>query len=189
MRNSLLIIGIVALLLSCGKNANKEIIYVKNAVELNKAIKHLNPGDEIVLANGIWNDVQIKLYGIGIEKNPITLRAEVPGKVFLEGESFLQLGGEHLIVSGLYFRNGYSPKKSIIRFKIGKDTTAFNSRVTNCVIEDFTKPSRLTNDHWVEFHGKHNMLDHCYISGKSNDGETLRVYQNGNKHSINGKVP
>ena len=105
--------------------------------------------------------------------------------MFFEGKSYLHLGGEYLIVDGLYFRNGYSPEISILRYRIGKDSTAFHSRITNTVIKNFTKPSRLTNDHWIEFYGKHNKIDHCYIEGKSNDGETIRVFQDGNKNVSN----
>ena len=185
MKKYILLAVTVLLLLSCNSDKKQESIYVKNILELKKAIKIAKAGDDIVLRNGIWDNAQIEFYGEGTESKPITLRAEDPSKVIMEGESYLFLGGEYLIVDGLYFRNGYSPKNSIIGFKINEDSTAFYSRVTNCVIENFTKPSRLTNDHWIEFYGKHNMLDHCYISGKSNDGETIRVFQTGNKHTKN----
>lgn len=93
----------------------------------------------------------------------------MPGCGTIEGKSLLHLGGEHLIVDGLYFRNGYSSSFGIIRYKIGTDSTAFNCKVSNCVIENFTKPNRLTNDQWIQFYGKHNQLTHCYITGKSNE--------------------
>lgn len=185
MKKNIVLISLFFIIISCNKNAKREPIYVKNTEQLNRAINEATAGDEITLSNGIWKDAQINFYGIGTKENPITLRAETPGSVFIEGESYVHLGGENLIVDGLTFRNGYTPTTSIIRFKIGKDTTAFNSQVTNCVIKNFTKPSRLTNDHWIEFYGKNNKLDHCYIEGKANDGETLRVFQDGNKNTSN----
>jgi len=162
MKNTLLLTFAVLLLFSCSKNSTLDSITVKNIDELNKAISEATAGTEIVLANGVWKDAQIEFYGLGTETQPITLRAEKPGEVFR-----------------------HSPRNSIISYQISEDSTAFHSRITNCVIEDFTKPSRLTNDHWIEFYGKHNQLDHCYISGKSNDGETLRIFQTGNKHNSN----
>ena len=36
-------------------------------------------------------------------------------------------------------------------------------------------------DRWVEFHGRYNTLDHCYIAGKSNRGPTVRVDIEGNR--------
>ena len=175
----------VLLQLSCGKNANKDRIFVKDISELNKAINQAVPGAEIVLSNGIWQDVQINFFGIGTNGNPITLCAENPGEVYIEGQSYLHLGGENLIVSGLYFRNGFSPSRGVIRYKIGSDSIANNCRVTNCVIEGFSRPNRWENDRWIEFYGRHNQLDHCYISGKSNDGVTLMVYQDGNENIDN----
>lgn len=185
MKNYLQLTIIVLLCIACHKNSIVKRILVANDTALKKAIKEATPGTEIILANGIWKDVGIKFYGLGTETNPIILKAENSGQVFLEGKSFLHLGGKHLQVDGLFFRNGYSPKNSIISYQISEDSTAFHSKISNCVIDGFTKPSRLTNDHWIEFYGKHNTLSNSYISGKSNDGETLRVFQTGNQHNSN----
>ncbi|MDP5105727.1 MAG: alginate lyase [Polaribacter sp.] len=188
MKIKYLLITALLFLASCGEPSKENNINSSistNNTELFEAIKKAVPGDEIILANGIWKDVEINFYGVGTKEKPITLRAETPGKVFIEGQSYLQLGGEYLLVDGLYFRNGYTPISGIIRYMIGKDSVANNSRVTNTVIEDFTQPSRLATDQWIEFYGKHNQLDHCYITGKSNDGETLRVYLSGNEHINN----
>ena len=176
MKYTLFFISFLLLFCSCGENFVEKSIYVKDNNQLKDAIEKAIAGDEIILANGVWKDVKIDFYGKGTSKKTITLKAETPGKVFIEGISYLHLGGEFLIVDGLYFRNGYSPKSAIIRYKIGEDSTAFNSRITNTVITDFNKPNRFTNDRWIEFFGKNNKLDHSYISGKSNDGETLRVF-------------
>ncbi|AWV97117.1 chondroitinase-B domain-containing protein [Arcticibacterium luteifluviistationis] len=185
MKKSLLItIGALLLFASC-QNLSQKGVLVNNIDELNKSIKEASPGDEIILANGTWKDVQIKFYGIGTKEQPISLRAETPGEVFIEGQSYLHLGGENLLVSGLYFRNGYTPSSGIIRYKIGEDSVANHSTVTNCVIDGFTQPSRLTSDRWVEFYGRHNQMDHCYIAGKSNDGNTLMVYHTGNENTNN----
>ncbi len=151
MKNNLLLAVAVLLLFSCNINSKRESVYVKDIHELNKAINEATPGSEIVLANGVWNDIQIKFFGMGTEEDPITLRAETPGEVFIEGQSFLHLGGEYLIVEGLYFTNGYTPSNGIIRYKIGADSVAFNCRVTSCVIDGFTRPNRWENDRWIDF--------------------------------------
>ena len=183
MKNNLLLFIAVLMLFSCNTKPKSEGILVKDIIELNKAISQATPGTEIILANGIWKDVQIKFFGLGTEESPVTLRAETPGKVFVEGQSFLHMGGKNLIVDGLYFRNGYSPNTGIIRYKIGKDSVANHCRVTGCAIEGFTRPNRWENNRWIEFYGKHNQLDHCYIAGKSNDGVTLMVYHDGNENT------
>lgn len=183
IKSSLLLALAVLLLFSCSNQT--ESLTVNNIDELNQAISQATAGTEIVMANGVWKDAQIQFYGHGTAQQPITLRAETPGEVFIEGQSYLHLGGEHLIVRGLYFKNGYSPDNSVIRYQIGRDSTANHCQVTNCVIEDFTQPNRGKRDRWVEFYGKHNQLDHCYIAGKSNYGATLTVNLRGNEHIDN----
>lgn len=185
MKNSLLLSCIILLLLSCGRNSNPESTYVKDIDELNKAISQTTPGAEIILANGVWKDVQINFFGNGTKDAPITLRPESPGQVIIQGESHLKLGGEYLIVSGLHFTDGFSPSNAVIEFAINKDTIAYHCRVTNCVIEDFNKSQRNETDLWIQFKGRHNQLDHCYITGKSNRGPTLRVDLAGNEHIKN----
>lgn len=180
-----LVLTMLFLLASCKKNIGNNGIYVENATELKNAIEQSKPGDNIILSNGIWKNTGITFYGYGTKDKPISISAETPGKVFLEGNSYLHLGGEHLHVSGLYFRNGYSPNSSIIRFMINEDSVANYCRVTNTVIKDFNQPNRYTNDRWIEFYGKHNSFDHNFVSGKSNDGETLRVFFTGNQHINN----
>ncbi|MFC4722612.1 chondroitinase-B domain-containing protein [Geojedonia litorea] len=173
------------MLMTCQEQTKFKSLKVTNINELNEALKNCKAGDHIILANGIWKDVEIKFYGEGTKDQPIVLKAETPGKVTIEGASSLKLGGEYLEVKGLYFKNGYTPSKSIIQFKISNDTIANHSKITQCVIEEFTQPDRDVTDHWVEFWGRHNELSHCYIAGKSNFGPTIRVFLKGNEHIKN----
>lgn len=177
---------LVLLFISCNKEASVTTSKkVSSLSELNEALNNLNAGDEIVLANGAWKDVELKIHGTGTEENPITLRAETPGKVTLEGESVLKISGEHVIVKDLYFKNGFTPDEAVIIFRNSPDSIAYNCRVTGTVIEEFTQLDRHRKDHWVEFYGRHNELDHCYIAGKSNEGPTIKVYLNDNRHINN----
>ena len=171
----------VLLLWGCSTKKGQEIL-VENASDLAIAIENANAGDEIIMKNGVWTDVEIKFRGVGTAANPITLRAETAGEVFIEGKSFLKLAGEYLVVDGLYFRNGYTPSHTVVDFRIGNEEIANNCRVTNCVIEEFTQPDRDQKDHWVEFWGRNNQMDHCYLAGKSNQGPTVRVFLKGNEH-------
>lgn len=171
--------GLCMLLIACSNSLMVNSIKVTNIDELNKAIDSCKAGDQIILANGIWKDVQIKFRGKGTTDNPITIKAETTGKVTIEGESYLKFGGEYLVVEGLYFKNGFSSSNAVIDFKISSkdkpDEISNNCKVTNCVIEDFNKPKRDKSDLWVQFWGRHNMLSNCYIAGKTNRGPTVRV--------------
>ncbi|WP_366185502.1 chondroitinase-B domain-containing protein [Flavobacterium ovatum] len=178
-------LGVIFLLFSfCPTDAGKST-KVANQQELKAAIKEAKAGDEIVLTNGVWKDIQIQFTGKGTQNAPIVLRAETSGKVFIEGVSDLKIGGTYLEVSGLYFRNGYTPSSTIIDFHIDKKNIANHCKVTQCVIEDFTQLNRVNDDHWIEFWGRNNQLDHNYITGKSNQGPTIMVVLKGNEHINN----
>ncbi len=165
---------------------NKDAMHlsVSDKDGLQKAIAESKPGDVITISNGVYTDLQIKFTNSGTADNPITLKAETPGEVIFQGESDLQLGGDYIIVEGLYFTNGYSPSRAVITFAVN-DTVANHCTVTNCVIKDYNKLQRNKQDLWVMFKGRHNQLDHCYLAGKSNRGPTIRVDIAGNRNINN----
>ena len=165
---------------SCSENESTQIL-VHNLVELNKAVSAAEPGTEIVLANGVWENVEIKFIGDGTKDAPITLKAETPGKVFIEGVSNLEMAGNYLVVNGLYFRNGYTPTKDVISFRTNEKKVANHCKVTNCVILDYNQQQRDRDDHWVQFFGRHNEFSNSYLGGKTNGGPTLRVDLKGNQ--------
>ncbi len=176
-----ILLSLLLLFASCEKNK----ILVHNTDELTRSIQNAHPGDEIVMASGVWENAQINFSSKGTKGNPVTLRAEKPGQVTLEGQSNIKIGGEYLVVKGLYFKNGYTPSNSVIQFKIDNDNIANNCKVINCVIENYSQPNRYNPDHWVEFWGRHNQLKNCYLAGKSNQGPTIRVFLSGNENIRN----
>ncbi|MBU2887110.1 DUF4957 domain-containing protein [Gilvimarinus agarilyticus] len=157
----------------------------ENAESLQKAIAKAQAGDNIILENGTYTDLEIVFSGEGTKDEPITLKAETNGKVFIEGESNLRLGGSYLNVEGLHFRNGYSADGPVVSFRIDSQRAAFHSKFTNSVIEEFTHKDREVKDTWVEFWGQHNELSNNYIAGKSNFGPTVMVQLKGNQHVNN----
>ncbi|MBC6983424.1 right-handed parallel beta-helix repeat-containing protein [Caulobacter sp. 17J80-11] len=148
---------------------------VRTQDEFRRAVDQAAPGDEIVLANGEWRDFEILLRGHGVAKAPITLRAEQKGRVFITGRSNLRLAGENLVVSGLVFRDGWTPSGEVIAFRGKAGEVARASRVTEVVIDRFNNPNRLESDHWIALYGEHNRFDHSQIVGKANLGATLVV--------------
>lgn len=139
------------------------------------AVKKAAPGDRILLADGEWRDFQIVFTGTGTADKPITLAAQTPGKVILTGQSNLRIGGEHLVVSGLVFRGGFSPTKELIAFRRDSKTMARNVRLTEIVVDNFTNPDRRAEDIWIAIYGTDNRIDHSWFAGKGNAGVTLAV--------------
>ena len=168
---------IVALCLAVSP-AMAEEYFVETQAEYEQVAGSVVAGDTIILADGEWRDFEIVLQGQGREEAPITLTAETMGGVILTGQSNLRIGGSHLVVSGLVFRDGHSPTGEVIAFRVDSETLAFNSRVTQVVIDHFSKPDRFDSDYWVALYGRNNRFDHNHLVGKTNAGVTLAVRLN-----------
>lgn len=143
-----------------------------------KSLKKLKPGDDIVLADGVWNDFEMVFKAKGSKTKPITLKAQTPGKVILSGQSNLRLAGKYLVVSGLVFKNGYSPTAEVIAFRRNETDLANHTRVTEIVIDNYSNPEKYEHDKWVVMYGQHNRFDHSHLVGKRNAGVTMAVRLN-----------
>ncbi len=158
---------------SCSQQAGGK--FVRSLEEFDAAVSTLQPGETVVMADGEWNDVELVFRGNGEEGKPIKLQAETPGEVIISGQSNLSFSGEFIEISGLVFKDGYTPTSAVISFRTGVDELANNSRVTNCVIDGFANPERFTGDHWVFMYGKNNRFDSNSLIGKVNRGVTMAV--------------
>ncbi|WP_411031669.1 chondroitinase-B domain-containing protein [Spongiimicrobium sp. 3-5] len=162
---------------SCTSKEQAENL-VRNVDEFNAMVAKAGPGDVIRLANGVWQDTELLFEGKGTAEMPITLSVEEKGKVSLEGQSNLRIAGDFLVVEGLVFKNGYTPTTEVISFKKDNSTLANNSRLTECVIDNYTNPERHEPDTWVAIYGKNNRVDHNHLEGKRNRGVTMIVRLN-----------
>lgn len=165
----------VALLATAPPALAQHRTLVRTTAQYEKALAKIAPGDTIVLANGVWRDVELAFRGNGRADKPITLTAQTPGRVVFSGKSSLKLSGSHLVVSNLVFRDGSAPGGELISFRRAAGDHADDTRVTGIVIDGFNKPNREEADHWVAMYGQRNRFDHGHIVGKTNAGATLVV--------------
>lgn len=163
-------------------------ILVHEIAEFNKEVKTLQAGDSVVLSDGIWKDAQLIFKGLGEKGRCICMVAETPGKVFMEGTSSLRLSGQWLLVSGLVFRNGQTPGKTVVDFRTSSRDYAYNSVLSNCVVDNYNQKSKTSMDHWVGLWGKNNRVEYCYFGGKTNEGTTLVIWPNDSNSIHNGHL-
>lgn len=161
---------------------------VHTQADFQNALEAARPGDTITLANGVWDDFEILFVAQGEPEKPITLTAETKGEVILTGQSNLRLAGEHLVVEGLVFRDGYTPTNSVIEFRRSRDELANHSVVREVVIDNFTNPERFETDFWVMMYGRNNRFEHNHLEGKGNQGVTMAVRLNTEASQRNGHV-
>lgn len=184
MQHRIFLVASALAILAAGSASAAETL-VTNQEEYRDAVARAGPGDVIVLANGVWRDFEILLVGNGEPERPITLTAETKGQVVISGQSNLRLAGSHLVVSGLVFRDGYTPTSTVISFRRTKGQPANHSRVTETVIDRFNNPERHEIDFWVLMFGRHNRFDHNHVEGKGNLGVTMAVRLEGEENQRN----
>ncbi len=148
-------------------------IPVASAKDIVTACARARPGDAIVMADGPWRDADIVFRATGKPGAPITLRPSTPGGATLSGQSRLRIAGEHLIVSGLNFRDGRA-EDHVIALRADSKSPASHCRVTDCAIVDYE--GGRGNSHWLSLYGTSNRVDHCVFSGKRDGGTTLVVW-------------
>lgn len=152
-------------------------IRVADSEAARKAVNDAKPGDLIILAAGEWRDVDLRFYGSGSAEHPIRIQAEEAGKTILTGSSRIRIGGEYLVISGLWLRNPTVEKADPVEFRIDSKTRASHCRLTQCAItEDVNFSANHKSNHWVGIFGEDNQVDHCNFSGKKNVGTTLVVW-------------
>jgi poly(beta-D-mannuronate) lyase len=146
---------------------------VASPAELTSALDNAKPGDIVVMADGPWNDQSIIFHGEGSADQPITLRAETPGRVILSGQSTLRINGQHLVVSGLWFKDASGPDDTV-------RIEGRNCRLTECAV------TNATGKFFVHLFGTEHRVDHCYLAEKTTDSPTFQVEveDNANHHRV-----
>lgn len=149
---------------------------VKTPAELEAAIADADPGDVILMQDGVWRDIDILFDSRGLPDRPITLKAQTRGKVMISGASSVRIAGDYLVVDGLYFKDGSSSGSlHLIEFRHGQKH-ANHSRLTNIVISGFNKdPMKDADDVWIGLFGTYNRVDHSLFLNKKPESSTLMI--------------
>jgi poly(beta-D-mannuronate) lyase len=160
--------------------------------EFEAAVARAQPGDVLLLPEATWRDATLVFHAGGAAEAPITLRAVVPGKFVLSGESSLRIGGAHLVIDGLIFKDGFSDQGHVISFRGKHDQPARHCRLTNTAIINYNPPPgpEENSSYWVSLYGEQNRVDHCLLQGKNDRSPTLTVWvgEGPNGHRIDHNV-
>lgn len=144
--------------------------------DLKNLSEKVSAGDTIVLSNGSWEDVELKFDSLaGTAESPISIVAQTSGEVVFSGKCRFRLSGEHVVVSGLVFRD-CTGEKDVFETKTDKEKLGNNCRVTQCVFEQTKEFKTSGSPKWLSIHGSNNRVDHCYFAGKRTLGTTLVVW-------------
>ncbi|TWT99459.1 Chondroitinase-B precursor [Botrimarina colliarenosi] len=168
---------VAALLAACvPSEAVAKVWQVDDAPSLKKAVASASPGDEVVLAAGEWRDQKLVVRGQGKKGAPITVRAATPGQTVVTGASVLRIGGEHVVVAGLLFRDPASEISDLIQFRVDSKQLASHCRLTDCAVISTKSGDNAQECRWVNLYGEGHRVDHCALVGRSGKGTTFVVW-------------
>ncbi|WP_186776005.1 polysaccharide lyase 6 family protein [Rubripirellula reticaptiva] len=168
-------IGLAILILISPRTVMAKDYQVANADALASATKELEPGDTVVLADGVWKDADLLMMGQGTIDAPILFRTASPGGVTLSGNTRIRIAGDHVTVDGFCFRDAWH-KSALVEFRKDSKHLARSCRLTNIDIDDCNPPDLKTENKFVSIYGKNHTVDHCYLAGKRNPGATMVVW-------------
>jgi poly(beta-D-mannuronate) lyase len=160
---------------------------VNNQSELNTAISAANAGTTIILANGVWNNLQLNINKNGTASNPITIKAATSNQVFIEGKSNIELGGSYIIFEGFVFQNAANLEvsddriESLITFRAsGNDCN--NCTVTNIKIDSYNGTAAQSEAvfKWILVYGTSNEISHSSFVGKNGVGSIINHNRSNN---------
>jgi len=153
--------------------------FVSSAAQIATAMQTAQPGDILTMTDGNWTNQRIQFAGNGTSGAPITLRAQTPGQVVLNGNSKINISGNWLTVDGLRFEGGaLGADDHVVEFR-GTKGHATNSRLTNSAIVDYNPASVDTRYFWVSLYGQNNRVDHNYFKNQAHSGVTVVVWRPG----------
>lgn len=151
------------------KAAEKELL-ASSTKEIYQLLPKLKSGDKLLLADGIYQDIQLIVNASGTKENPIQISSKNPGKVFFSGDVKVELRGEYLILKDIYFKDGN--RNTAQWTSHGPGLVAIYgsyNRVTGCVFDAFDQANSAYITTSLTAEGKvpkHCRIDHCVFTDK-----------------------
>ncbi len=156
---------------------------VGSGLEFKEALSKAVPGSTIIIKNGTYTDELFIIDVSGTTEKPITITAQTPGKVIFTGNSRLRIGGDNIIVDGLYFKDGSlgAMDGGVIEFRRHDENDVAipsnNSILRNTVIAYYNNPERSVDYKWISIYGTNNIIEYNELIGKNHSGTALVVWR------------
>ena len=103
MRKLLVLFLMTSLLLPSYASMRRKNKVVSSSKEITKAIKTLKSGDTLIIADGVYSDINIDITKSGTPEDNIVVKCQNRGKVTISGDSYLKINGSYITVDGLLF--------------------------------------------------------------------------------------
>ncbi len=159
--------------------ASAKVIRITEA-EQAKEFFALNGGDTLVLAEGVWDDLNIKFKSIdGTRAIPVVFRGETAGKTILRGLSSLSFSGYGIVVEDLWFQDPITAKANaaVVQFRTSDAVNAYESVIRNVRMTGFNTDFHIEDQsQWLAIYGMRNIVENCSFEDKVWLGCTVAVF-------------
>ncbi|MBM4080063.1 MAG: hypothetical protein FJ278_10220, partial [Planctomycetes bacterium] len=137
------------------------------AAGFNDRAAKLQPGDELVLRNGVYSDWRLEIPCRGADSKPVVIRPQTPGGVLFRRATAIRITGDHVEVRGFHFEHCGGMVVNVLGQR---------NRLTECRFLWCGNP-RSTFTHIVEIGGAahDNRVDHCHFEGSKSMSVGLRI--------------
>lgn len=155
----------VSLLVLCAR-ADESVVTMDSCA---RAVAAAKPGQTVLLADGVYRDVELRLGATGTPEQPVTLRARTPGRVIFTGKSLVTISGTNLVVSGLVFDQVWNQETVVF-------DGAKHARLTDCAFTECGNPrSTFSKIVHLRHASQHCRVDHCFMRGNLSMGMGVRL--------------
>lgn len=138
------------------------MIYNIPLTDLNNLINKLVPGDTVIITNGTYSNISLSINCQGTFDKRITIKAQTPGQVILNGTILLSLSGKYTTIANFVLKEG-GVSNGVQIGGIGNRLTGFDISINE------------SNGPIVLIKGLKNRVDHCYFHDFSNADVWLRL--------------
>lgn len=162
--------------LVAGARSGAAIYHITTAAGFSSLPATLQPGDEIIIANGTYHAVDRTLMAAGTAANPVRMRAATPGGVVFSGGTRFTLQGSFMVISGLKFDGDViagGPKYDSGIFRFHTHSSDFILR--DCAFNNFDTGSPATGAFWLQINGYRHTIEYCSFVGKTSEDPVLNI--------------
>jgi poly(beta-D-mannuronate) lyase len=153
--------------------------FVKSEQEIKTIIPKLQPGDEVIIADGNYTNWKVEITTSGNKGNEISIKAEHVGKVIFSGEvskPIWLISGSYVTLSGINFIECTLVKadgKNSVLVELKNTTT---SKLQNCSFIKNVVKTQFTPLVVISGNGKGNEIDGCsFISNIDNQDVQVKI--------------
>jgi len=139
------------------------------------ATRDMTPGVTVCLSAGSYTNLNLDFGGQGTADMPITIAAQEPGQVIVDGEVSVRMSGEYVVLQGFVFLDANSEDSDFLQTRDGSSRELCNHcRIVDNSFIDIDQLGAPSNK-WISIYGQFNRVDHNWFSGKTNEGALLVV--------------